>query len=71
METLQQTSCDAHANAMYAVRNRVVIINAHALRAGVLGGDVLSLSGNTALLSVTVSTLLAAMKEVGIVLGDL
>lgn len=63
--------CDAHANAVYAVRNRVVIINAHALRAGVLGGDGLSLSGNTTLLGVTVGALLAAVKEVGIVLGDL
>lgn len=44
---------------------------AHALRTGVFGGDGLSLSGDTALLGVTVSALLAAVKEVGIVLGDL
>lgn len=71
METLQQTSCDAHADVVNAVRNKVVIINAHALRTGVLGSDGLSLSGDTTLLSVSVSALLAAVEEVGIVLSDL
>jgi hypothetical protein len=41
------------------------------LRASVLVGNDLSLRGNTALLSMTVSALLTAVKEIGIILSNL
>jgi hypothetical protein len=60
-------SCDV----VYAETNRVVIITMILSRARVLSSNALSLRGNTTLLSGTVSALLTAVKEIGIVLSDL